>query len=121
MGGAVTLSCPPGLYLQGSALAECRVRASTHRQLSIFVVFFFFFLNTFFPMPPLSQLGGAWAPSVSSVSCEVVVCEKPPPLLQGVTEGDSYNYGDVVMYSCLPGFTMKVPSQTPDLDQNGCN
>lgn len=26
VGGAVTLSCPPGLYLQGSALAECRVR-----------------------------------------------------------------------------------------------
>lgn len=26
VGGAVTLSCPPGLYLQGSALAECQVR-----------------------------------------------------------------------------------------------
>lgn len=26
VGGAITLSCPPGLYLQGSALAECRVR-----------------------------------------------------------------------------------------------
>lgn len=26
VGGGVTLSCPPGLYLQGSALAECRVR-----------------------------------------------------------------------------------------------
>lgn len=26
VGEAVTLSCPPGLYLQGSALAECRVR-----------------------------------------------------------------------------------------------
>lgn len=25
VGGAITLSCPPGLYLQGSALAECRV------------------------------------------------------------------------------------------------
>lgn len=26
VGEAITLSCPPGLYLQGSALAECRVR-----------------------------------------------------------------------------------------------
>uniref|UniRef100_A0A8C4ECW7 Sushi, von Willebrand factor type A, EGF and pentraxin domain containing 1 n=1 Tax=Dicentrarchus labrax TaxID=13489 RepID=A0A8C4ECW7_DICLA len=77
VGGTITLSCPPGLYLQGSAIAEC-------------------------------QLGGIWAPSISSVSCELVVCEKPPPLLHGITEGDSYNYGDFVMYSCLPGFGMKV-------------
>ncbi|KAJ4948970.1 hypothetical protein JOQ06_020490, partial [Pogonophryne albipinna] len=55
-------------------------------------------------------LGGSWAPSVSSVSCELVFCEKPPPLLHGVTEGDSYNYGDFVMYSCLPGFDMKGDS-----------
>lgn len=55
-----------------------------------------------------TQMGGGWAPSISSVSCELVVCEKPPPLLHGVTEGDSYNYGDFVMYSCLPGFDMKV-------------
>ncbi|KAI4808144.1 hypothetical protein KUCAC02_000212 [Chaenocephalus aceratus] len=55
-------------------------------------------------------LGGSWAPSVSSVSCELLFCEKPPPLLHGVTEGDSYNYGDFVMYSCLPGFDMKGDS-----------
>ncbi|KAK1890334.1 Sushi von Willebrand factor type A EGF and pentraxin domain containing protein 1, partial [Dissostichus eleginoides] len=55
-------------------------------------------------------LGGSWAPSVSSVSCELVFCEKPPPLLHGVSEGDSYNYGDFVMYSCLPGFDMKGDS-----------
>ncbi|XP_063750705.1 sushi, von Willebrand factor type A, EGF and pentraxin domain-containing protein 1 isoform X1 [Eleginops maclovinus] len=55
-------------------------------------------------------LGGSWAPSISSVSCELVFCEKPPPLLQGITEGDSYNYGDFVMYSCLPGFDMKGDS-----------
>ncbi|XP_034005924.1 LOW QUALITY PROTEIN: sushi, von Willebrand factor type A, EGF and pentraxin domain-containing protein 1 [Trematomus bernacchii] len=55
-------------------------------------------------------LGGSWAPSISSVSCELVFCEKPPPLLHGVTEGDSYNYGDFVMYSCLPGFDMKGDS-----------
>ncbi|CAJ1086014.1 sushi%2C von Willebrand factor type A, EGF and pentraxin domain-containing protein 1 [Xyrichtys novacula] len=79
VGSTVTLSCPPGLYLQGSALAEC-------------------------------QLGGFWSPSISSASCEVVVCEKPPPLLHGVTEGESYNYGDFVMYSCLPGFDMKGDS-----------
>ncbi|KAM8746660.1 sushi, von Willebrand factor type A, EGF and pentraxin domain-containing protein 1 isoform 1-T1 [Acanthopagrus schlegelii] len=79
VGGTIALSCPPGLYLQGSAVAEC-------------------------------QMGGGWAPSISSVSCELVVCEKPPPLLHGVTEGDSYNYGDFVMYSCLPGFDMKGDS-----------
>ncbi|XP_068164048.1 sushi, von Willebrand factor type A, EGF and pentraxin domain-containing protein 1 isoform X1 [Antennarius striatus] len=79
VGDAITLSCPPGLYLQGSALSEC-------------------------------QLGGSWAPSVSLASCELVVCEKPPPLLHGVTEGDSYNYGDFIMYSCLPGFSMKGDS-----------
>lgn len=58
--------------------------------------------------PVLSQLGGGWAPEISSVSCKVVVCEKPHPLLHGVTEGDSFNYGDSVLYSCLPGFDMKV-------------
>ncbi|XP_027142800.1 sushi, von Willebrand factor type A, EGF and pentraxin domain-containing protein 1 isoform X2 [Larimichthys crocea] len=79
VGGTITLSCPPGLYLQGSALAEC-------------------------------QPGGRWAPSISSVSCELVVCEKPPPLLHGVTEGDRYSYGDFVVYSCLPGFEMKGDS-----------
>uniref|UniRef100_A0A8C4EGK4 Sushi, von Willebrand factor type A, EGF and pentraxin domain-containing protein 1 n=1 Tax=Dicentrarchus labrax TaxID=13489 RepID=A0A8C4EGK4_DICLA len=57
-----------------------------------------------------AKLGGIWAPSISSVSCELVVCEKPPPLLHGITEGDSYNYGDFVMYSCLPGFGMKGDS-----------
>ena len=55
-----------------------------------------------------TKLGGGWVPSIPSVSCELVVCEKPLPLLHGVTEGDSYNYGDFVMYSCLPGFEMKV-------------
>ncbi|XP_047448268.1 sushi, von Willebrand factor type A, EGF and pentraxin domain-containing protein 1 isoform X2 [Mugil cephalus] len=53
------------------------------------------------------QAGGGWAPSITSVSCEMVACGKPPPLLHGVTEGDSYNYGDFVVYSCLPGFDMK--------------
>ncbi|XP_069375236.1 sushi, von Willebrand factor type A, EGF and pentraxin domain-containing protein 1 isoform X3 [Paralichthys olivaceus] len=79
VGGTISLSCPPGFFLQGSALAEC-------------------------------QLGGNWTPSIKTASCELVVCEKPPPLLHGVTEGDSYNYGDFVMYSCLPGFCMKGDS-----------
>ncbi|KAF7230188.1 sushi, von Willebrand factor type A, EGF and pentraxin domain-containing protein 1 isoform X3 [Nothobranchius furzeri] len=79
VGGTITLSCPPGFYLQGAALAEC-------------------------------QTGGGWAPDIVSVSCEVVVCEKPPPLLHGVVEGDSYNYGDFILYSCLPGFEMKGDS-----------
>ncbi|XP_026208552.1 sushi, von Willebrand factor type A, EGF and pentraxin domain-containing protein 1 isoform X2 [Anabas testudineus] len=56
------------------------------------------------------QLGGRWAPSLSTVSCELVVCEKPPPVDYGVIEGDSYNYGDFVMYSCLPGFDLKGDS-----------
>lgn len=54
------------------------------------------------------KLGGRWAPSLSTVSCELVVCEKPPTVDYGVIEGDSYNYGDFVMYSCLPGFDLKV-------------
>lgn len=29
VGGTITLSCPPGLYLQGSVLAECQVRKSS--------------------------------------------------------------------------------------------
>ncbi|AWO97474.1 putative sushi von Willebrand factor type A EGF and pentraxin domain-containing protein 1 [Scophthalmus maximus] len=53
------------------------------------------------------QLGRNWTPSILTVSCELVVCEKPPPLLHGVVEGDNYNYGDFVMYHCLPGFFMK--------------
>uniref|UniRef100_A0A667ZKN9 Sushi, von Willebrand factor type A, EGF and pentraxin domain-containing protein 1 n=1 Tax=Myripristis murdjan TaxID=586833 RepID=A0A667ZKN9_9TELE len=79
VGGAVTLSCHPGFYLQGSMYTEC-------------------------------QLGRSWSPSILSVSCELVVCEKPPPLLHGISEGDSYNYGDIVTYSCLPGFDMKGDS-----------
>ncbi|XP_017288668.1 sushi, von Willebrand factor type A, EGF and pentraxin domain-containing protein 1 isoform X3 [Kryptolebias marmoratus] len=88
VGGTVTLSCPPGFYLQGSALAEC-------------------------------QMGGGWAPNILSVSCEVVVCEKPALLLHGIVEGDSYYYGDFVVYSCLPGFEMKGDSvQTCQADRS---
>ncbi len=66
-----------------------------------------------------AQLGGSWSPSVLSVSCELVVCGKPPPLLHGVTEGDSFNYGDFVMYSCLPGFSMKVQPIRPGVGEQG--
>uniref|UniRef100_M3ZHP6 Sushi, von Willebrand factor type A, EGF and pentraxin domain containing 1 n=1 Tax=Xiphophorus maculatus TaxID=8083 RepID=M3ZHP6_XIPMA len=59
VGGTITLSCPTGFYLQGSAL---------------------------------------------------VMCEKPSALLHGVMEGDSYTYGDFVLYSCLPGFDLKGES-----------
>ncbi|XP_058479498.1 sushi, von Willebrand factor type A, EGF and pentraxin domain-containing protein 1 isoform X3 [Solea solea] len=79
VGGTISLSCPPGFYLQGSPLAEC-------------------------------QLGGGWTPGIMTVSCKLVMCEKPPPLPHGVAEGDNYNYGDFVMYSCLPGFYMKGDS-----------
>lgn len=64
------------------------------------------------------QVGGRWSPSILSASCKLVVCEKPPPLLYGVTEGESYNYGDFVTYSCLPGFEIKGDSiQTCQGDQ----
>ncbi|XP_028973250.2 sushi, von Willebrand factor type A, EGF and pentraxin domain-containing protein 1 isoform X3 [Esox lucius] len=56
------------------------------------------------------QLGGSWSPAISSVSCALVVCEKPPPLPNGFTEGDNHSYGDMVMYSCLSGFEMKGDS-----------
>uniref|UniRef100_A0A8C7T7C0 Sushi, von Willebrand factor type A, EGF and pentraxin domain-containing protein 1 n=1 Tax=Oncorhynchus mykiss TaxID=8022 RepID=A0A8C7T7C0_ONCMY len=56
------------------------------------------------------QLGGSWSPGLSSVSCGLVVCEKPPLLPHGITEGDSYSYGDIVLYTCLPGFEMKGDS-----------
>ncbi|XP_064877917.1 sushi, von Willebrand factor type A, EGF and pentraxin domain-containing protein 1-like isoform X5 [Oncorhynchus nerka] len=56
------------------------------------------------------QLGGSWYPGLSSVSCGLVVCEKPPLLPHGITEGDSYSYGDIVLYTCLPGFEMKGDS-----------
>nr|XP_043878628.1 sushi, von Willebrand factor type A, EGF and pentraxin domain-containing protein 1 isoform X4 [Solea senegalensis] len=79
VGGTISLSCPPGFYLQGSPLAEC-------------------------------QLGGGWTPGIMTVSCKLVMCEKPPSLPHGVAEGDNYNYGDFVMYSCLPGFYMKGDS-----------
>lgn len=56
------------------------------------------------------QLGGQWSPSLSSISCEPVVCDKPRPLSHGVTEGNSYGYGDIVTYSCLPGYEMEGDS-----------
>uniref|UniRef100_A0A8C2X8M0 Sushi, von Willebrand factor type A, EGF and pentraxin domain-containing protein 1 n=1 Tax=Cyclopterus lumpus TaxID=8103 RepID=A0A8C2X8M0_CYCLU len=55
------------------------------------------------------QLGGGWAPSISSVSCKVVVCEKPPPLLHGVAQGGSSNYGDFVIYICNAGLQLVGP------------
>nr|XP_046174411.1 sushi, von Willebrand factor type A, EGF and pentraxin domain-containing protein 1-like isoform X1 [Oncorhynchus gorbuscha] len=55
-------------------------------------------------------LGGSWSPGLSSVSCVLVVCEKPPPLPHGISKGDSYSYGDIVLYICLSGFEMKGDS-----------
>ncbi|XP_061566532.1 sushi, von Willebrand factor type A, EGF and pentraxin domain-containing protein 1 isoform X1 [Cololabis saira] len=64
------------------------------------------------------QLGGSWAPSLASISCEIEVCEKPLSLLHGVIEGEGYNYGAVVLYSCLPGYEMKGDSiQTCQADR----
>ncbi|XP_030635356.1 LOW QUALITY PROTEIN: sushi, von Willebrand factor type A, EGF and pentraxin domain-containing protein 1 [Chanos chanos] len=79
VGGTVTLSCRPGLLLEGPELSEC-------------------------------GLGGIWSPSFSSSSCVSVVCEKPNPVLHGNVEGESYNYGDMIMYTCLPGFELQGDS-----------
>ncbi|XP_062305372.1 sushi, von Willebrand factor type A, EGF and pentraxin domain-containing protein 1 isoform X1 [Osmerus eperlanus] len=56
------------------------------------------------------QVGGSWSPALSSVPCGVVLCQKPLPLLNGIAEGDGYSYGDIILYSCLPGFDMKGDS-----------
>ncbi|KAJ8008467.1 hypothetical protein DPEC_G00105120 [Dallia pectoralis] len=56
------------------------------------------------------QLGGSWSPDLSSVSCALAMCGKPRPLSNGITEGDSDSYGDMVMYTCLSGFEMKGDS-----------
>lgn len=37
-----------------------------------------------------------------------VICEKPLPILNGLVEGKSYNYGDIISYTCLPGFELQV-------------
>lgn len=138
MGGTITLSCPPGFYLQGSALSECQVGTTAVNDLSESQVLIFerllglmvnldsgflcslyerkklfdseltYLASSLLSLCVRDKLGGSWTPSILTVSCELVVCAKPPPLLHGVTEGDSYNYGDFVMYSCLPGFNMKV-------------
>uniref|UniRef100_A0A8C4ZWE3 Sushi, von Willebrand factor type A, EGF and pentraxin domain-containing protein 1 n=1 Tax=Gadus morhua TaxID=8049 RepID=A0A8C4ZWE3_GADMO len=82
VGGSLMLSCPPGFLLVGPALIQC-------------------------------QSGKSWAPSLSSVSCRAVTCPDPPALANGVLEGsgsggEAYNYGDGIMYTCLPGYEMKV-------------
>ncbi|XP_061133183.1 sushi, von Willebrand factor type A, EGF and pentraxin domain-containing protein 1 isoform X1 [Syngnathus typhle] len=64
------------------------------------------------------QMGGSWSPSIASARCEPTACDAPPPLADGVREGDSYNYGDVVTYSCLPGFEIQGDSvQTCQADK----
>uniref|UniRef100_A0A3Q2PYT7 Sushi, von Willebrand factor type A, EGF and pentraxin domain containing 1 n=1 Tax=Fundulus heteroclitus TaxID=8078 RepID=A0A3Q2PYT7_FUNHE len=79
VGGTITLSCPTGFYLQGSALAEC-------------------------------QVGGTWSPSIITVSCEMVVCEKPSPLLHGIVEGDSFKtHLRNVTYVCDVGLRLVGP------------
>ncbi|XP_051576791.1 sushi, von Willebrand factor type A, EGF and pentraxin domain-containing protein 1 isoform X5 [Myxocyprinus asiaticus] len=58
--------------------------------------------------PGLSEcaLFGKWSPPFSSKSCVPVICEKPLPILNGFVEGKSYNYGDIISYTCLPGFEL---------------
>uniref|UniRef100_A0A9J7ZG39 Sushi, von Willebrand factor type A, EGF and pentraxin domain-containing protein 1 n=1 Tax=Cyprinus carpio carpio TaxID=630221 RepID=A0A9J7ZG39_CYPCA len=60
--------------------------------------------------PGLSEcsVSGKWSPPFSSKSCVPVICEKPLPILNGLVEGKSYNYGDVISYTCLPGFELQV-------------
>ncbi|XP_018585768.2 sushi, von Willebrand factor type A, EGF and pentraxin domain-containing protein 1 isoform X1 [Scleropages formosus] len=58
--------------------------------------------------PSISQCqpGGAWLPSFSH-SCVVVSCGKPLPLHHGRVTGDSFNFGDMVIYECLSGFQLQ--------------
>lgn len=56
----------------------------------------------------LIQVSGKWSHPFSSKSCVPVICEKPLPIINGLVEGKSYNYGDVISYTCLPGFELQV-------------
>uniref|UniRef100_A0A8C2AYQ9 Sushi, von Willebrand factor type A, EGF and pentraxin domain-containing protein 1 n=1 Tax=Cyprinus carpio TaxID=7962 RepID=A0A8C2AYQ9_CYPCA len=60
--------------------------------------------------PGLSEcsVSGNWSPPFSSKSCVPVICEKPLPIINGLVEGKSYNYGDIISYTCLPGFELQV-------------
>ncbi|XP_035375850.1 sushi, von Willebrand factor type A, EGF and pentraxin domain-containing protein 1 isoform X3 [Electrophorus electricus] len=62
--------------------------------------------------PGLSEceLFGRWSPFFSSNSCVPVICEKPLPLLHGNIKGERYSYGDMIMYTCLPGFQLQGDS-----------
>ncbi|KAG7461968.1 hypothetical protein MATL_G00196770 [Megalops atlanticus] len=56
------------------------------------------------------QPGGSWSPGFSSDTCVPVSCGMPLPLHHGNIEGESYNYGDVIIYKCLPGFKIQGDS-----------
>uniref|UniRef100_A0A671PAW8 Sushi, von Willebrand factor type A, EGF and pentraxin domain-containing protein 1 n=1 Tax=Sinocyclocheilus anshuiensis TaxID=1608454 RepID=A0A671PAW8_9TELE len=94
--------------------------------------------------PGLSEcsVSGTWSPPFSSKSCVPVICEKLLPILNGLVEGKSYNYrdiirvscgppmyvangvvrgavfqfGDVVVYSCYAGYTMEGSSRSVCLE-----
>ncbi|XP_063042299.1 sushi, von Willebrand factor type A, EGF and pentraxin domain-containing protein 1 isoform X3 [Engraulis encrasicolus] len=53
------------------------------------------------------ELGGLWSPGFTSSTCLPVTCEESPPILHGNAEGKGQDYGDMVIYSCLPGFVIK--------------
>ncbi|XP_064199793.1 sushi, von Willebrand factor type A, EGF and pentraxin domain-containing protein 1 isoform X1 [Anguilla rostrata] len=56
------------------------------------------------------QPGGSWSPPFSSGTCVPVSCGKPLPLHHGNVVGDSFNFGDTVIYKCLPGFQIQGDS-----------
>ncbi|XP_061107701.1 sushi, von Willebrand factor type A, EGF and pentraxin domain-containing protein 1 isoform X3 [Conger conger] len=56
------------------------------------------------------QPGGSWSPPLSSGSCVPVSCGKPLPLHHGNVVGDRFNFGDTVVYKCLPGFQIQGDS-----------
>ncbi|XP_055055760.2 sushi, von Willebrand factor type A, EGF and pentraxin domain-containing protein 1 isoform X1 [Misgurnus anguillicaudatus] len=62
--------------------------------------------------PALSEcaVSGKWSPPFSSKSCVPVICEKPLPILNGLLEGKSYDYGDIISYTCLKGFELQGDS-----------
>ncbi|XP_076145380.1 sushi, von Willebrand factor type A, EGF and pentraxin domain-containing protein 1 isoform X2 [Alosa pseudoharengus] len=56
------------------------------------------------------ERGGIWSPVFLSNSCLPITCGEPPAILHGSLEGKGHAYGDMVIYSCLPGFIIKGDS-----------
>ncbi|KAJ8262625.1 hypothetical protein GJAV_G00168490 [Gymnothorax javanicus] len=62
------------------------------------------------PSTSVCQAVGSWSPPISSHTCVPVSCGKPRPLYNGSVSGDSFTFGDTVIYSCLAGFQLQGDS-----------